>query len=337
MAESLTEILDARPTRRARATPSAARPRSSACAHASTRPPRATSSSSTTSAAGTGSARPLAPRRPGRSRGRPTARDPSCTGTSPENCALTSENTKSVSSSPDQPALSPPRASRPSSRTITEITNAASASRPEHAELGADLQHDVVRVQRAVSSRWPRSRPCRCRRACASGSPRRTRACASPQRMKRDVSPASCVVWKIESERCVASGGTSATTATTASAPTATSDEREALGDGRARGAPEQHGGQRDDHADHGSARARADERDRDGREREAHQHPVRTVCGAHEQEEQDQRDLAHRAPQPDHVDRRVQRVAVGELLVGAAAGDQDTSCRAPPPTAIAT
>ena len=49
---------------------------------------------------------------------------------SPENCALTSENMNSVSRSPDQPALSPPRASSPSSRTITEITNAANASRP---------------------------------------------------------------------------------------------------------------------------------------------------------------------------------------------------------------
>ena len=47
---------------------------------------------------------------------------------------------------------------------------------------------------------------------------------ASPQRMIRDVSPVSCVVWKIESERCVASGGTNATTAITASPPTATSD-----------------------------------------------------------------------------------------------------------------
>ena len=43
----------------------------------------------------------------------------------------------------------------------------------------------------------------------------------------------------------------------------------------------------------------------------------LRSDLRAHEQEEQDQRHLAHRAPESDHVDRRVQRVAVGELLVG--------------------
>ena len=96
---------------------------------------------------------------------------------------------------------------------------------------------------------------------------------ASPQRTIRDVSPVSCVVWKIESERCVASGGTNAITATTASPPTATSDQREAPGDGRARRAPEQHRRQRDGHADHRPARAGADERDGDGREREGEQH----------------------------------------------------------------
>ena len=52
---------------------------------------------------------------------------------------------------------------------------------------------------------------------------------ASPQRMIRDVSPVSCVVWKIESERCVASGGTNAITASTASPPTATSDQASRL------------------------------------------------------------------------------------------------------------
>ena len=130
MAEQPDGDPHARPTRRARATRSAAPRRSSACAPASIRSRRATSSSSSTSAAGTGSASPRARRRRGRSRGRPRATGPALYGTSPENCALTSENTKSVSSRPDQPASSPPRASRPSSRTITEITKAASASRP---------------------------------------------------------------------------------------------------------------------------------------------------------------------------------------------------------------